>query len=63
MKKILCPVDGSNTANNAVEYAAKMAKDIKAELVLMEIVSAAGLQEISNHYWMNIVNWLNPTFP
>src|ERR1700742_796908 len=37
IKKIFCPTDFSATANNAVNYAAKLAEALKAELVLMNI--------------------------
>ena len=37
MKKIICPTDFSSTANNAIEYAAKLAKKMGAELELYHV--------------------------
>ncbi len=37
MKKIVCPVDFSEVANNAVEYAANLAQHYKAKLTLLHI--------------------------
>ena len=34
MKTILVPTDFSDAANNAAEYAIKLAKEIKAQVVL-----------------------------
>jgi nucleotide-binding universal stress UspA family protein len=39
MKKILCPTDFSDVAENAIGYAAKIAQAIGAELVLLNIQS------------------------
>ncbi|HEU5292864.1 MAG TPA: universal stress protein [Cyclobacteriaceae bacterium] len=39
MKKILCPTDFSDTASNAVAYAAKLAQAIKADLTLFHVES------------------------
>lgn len=43
MKKIICPTDLSPTANNAIEYAAKLAQKINAELEIfnVQVISAA----------------------
>ncbi len=43
MKKILCPTDFSDTANNAVAYAAKFAQQTESELVLLNIQSLFAL--------------------
>ncbi len=48
MKKIICPIDFSETANNAIEYAAKLAPYLEAELVLFHVISEPSLQDISN---------------
>lgn len=48
MKKILCPVDFSPAANNAVEYAANMAKHLQAELVLLHVLEVPALQDVAN---------------
>ena len=37
MKKILCPTDFSNTAENSIAYAAKLAKQIGASLHLLHV--------------------------
>jgi hypothetical protein len=39
MKKILCPTDFSNTAQNGIAYAAKLAKVINGELTLLHVHS------------------------
>jgi nucleotide-binding universal stress UspA family protein len=39
MKKILCPTDFSTTAGNAIAYAARLAKQIHAELTLLNVQS------------------------
>lgn len=39
MKKILCPTDFSDTANNAIVYAAKLAQAMKCDLTLLNIQS------------------------
>lgn len=39
MKKILCPTDFSDTANNAVAYAAKLAQAMNCDLTLLNIQS------------------------
>ena len=39
MKKILCPVDFSPVANNAIEYAAMLAQKINAEITLFHMQS------------------------
>ncbi len=48
MKRILCPTDYSQAAINAVEYAAQLAKNIEAELILLQILEAYKLQDIAN---------------
>lgn len=37
MKKIICPTDFTSTGNNAIEYSAKLAQKINAELELLNI--------------------------
>lgn len=37
MKRIMCPVDFSSAATNAVEYAGNLARDLNAELFLLYI--------------------------
>jgi nucleotide-binding universal stress UspA family protein len=39
MKTILCPTDFSSTADNAIAYAAKMAKHVHADLTLLNVQS------------------------
>jgi len=39
MKTILCPTDFSSTADNAIVYAAKMAKHLHADLTLLNVQS------------------------
>lgn len=39
MKKILCPTDFSETAQNAIAYAAKLAQTTEAMLVLFNVQS------------------------
>lgn len=46
MKKIICPTDFSPAANNATEYAAKLAKDINAELQLLNIQELSMVEPI-----------------
>ncbi len=48
MKRILCPLDFSNAANNALEYAAHTARYMGADLVLLQIVEAPTLSDIAN---------------
>lgn len=48
MKKILCPVDFSPAANNAVEYAANLAKHLQGELVLLHVLEVPALQDVAN---------------
>ena len=43
MKKILCPTDFSETANNAIAYAAKVCQKINAELTLFNVQSVFSL--------------------
>jgi len=43
MKKILCPTDFSDTARNAVTYAAKLAHKLDAELTLFNVQSLGDL--------------------
>ncbi|MEO9870602.1 universal stress protein [Ekhidna sp.] len=47
MKRIICPVDFSETANNAVEYAANLANYLKAELTLFHVVHEPSLEDVS----------------
>lgn len=46
MKKILCPTDFSDTANNAIAYAAKFAQVTESELVLFNVQSVFALSPI-----------------
>lgn len=39
MKRILCPTDFSDTAHNAIAYAAKLAQSISGELTLLNVQS------------------------
>lgn len=39
MKRILVPTDFSNTAENTLEYAAEMAREVKATIVLLHVYS------------------------
>ncbi|MEO9485222.1 MAG: universal stress protein [Ekhidna sp.] len=48
MKKLICPVDFSETANNAVEYAAYLASGLKAELALIHIVNEPSIDDMSD---------------
>ncbi|HEY5749850.1 MAG TPA: universal stress protein [Chryseolinea sp.] len=43
MKKILCPTDFSDTARNAITYAAKLAHKLNAELTLFNVQSLGDL--------------------
>jgi len=43
MKKILCPTDFSETASNAIAYAAKLCQRINAELTLFNVQSVFSL--------------------
>lgn len=43
MKKILCPTDFSDTADQAIAYAAKLCKKIGAELTLLNVQSVFSL--------------------
>jgi nucleotide-binding universal stress UspA family protein len=43
MKKIFCPTDFSETANNAIAYSAKLAKKIGAAVTLFNVQSLANL--------------------
>lgn len=45
MKQLLCPIDFSSTANNAVEYAAALSKHIGASLNLFHFLPLPTLQE------------------
>jgi len=42
MKKVVCPVDFSSAANNAVEYAANLAQHFDAQLTLLHIAEDPG---------------------
>ena len=46
MKKILCPTDFSDTANNAIVYAAKVAQALGAELILFNVRSLFDLSPV-----------------
>jgi nucleotide-binding universal stress UspA family protein len=46
MKKILCPTDFSNTAHNAIAFAAKFAQVTQSELVLFNVQSLFSLSPI-----------------
>ncbi len=46
MKKILCPTDFSETAAQAIEYAAKLCKTIDAELTLLNVQSVLSLPPV-----------------
>lgn len=48
MKKILCPVDDSPAAINAIEYAARLARHFNSELVLLQIVEIPTMQDVAN---------------
>lgn len=48
MKRIFCPVDFSEAANNAVEYAARLAKHHEAQLTLFHAVITPTLQDVAN---------------
>ncbi|MEQ9404079.1 MAG: universal stress protein [Cyclobacteriaceae bacterium] len=45
MNRIICPVDFSEPANNALEYAANLAVHLKAQLTLLHIVQKNALHE------------------
>lgn len=47
MKRIICPVDFSEAAGNAVEYAANLARDLRAELFLLYIQQVPLLQDVA----------------
>ncbi|MEE8401473.1 MAG: universal stress protein [Candidatus Hydrothermarchaeaceae archaeon] len=51
MNKILVPTDGSRPSDNALEYAAKLAKMYKTELLALNVVRT-GL--ITTHHWVSI---------
>lgn len=46
MKKILCPTDFSETADEAIVYAAKLCKKIGAELTLLNVQSVLSLSPV-----------------
>lgn len=46
MKKILCPTDFSETADQAIVYAAKLCKKIGAELTLLNVQSVLSLPPV-----------------
>lgn len=48
MKRFLCPIDFSEAANNAIQYAANLAKYTEAELVLLHILEAPTLQDMAD---------------
>ncbi len=45
--KIICPVDFSDAANNAIEYAAKLAKVIDADITLVNVLQVAPIMALS----------------
>jgi nucleotide-binding universal stress UspA family protein len=47
-KKILCPVDFSNTSMNAAHNAIKFASEIKAEITFIHIIDIQALQNIGD---------------
>ena len=46
MKKILCPTDFSDTAHNAIAYAAKLAQALNSELTLLNVQSMFDLTPV-----------------
>lgn len=57
LKKILCPTDFSKSANNGVEYAAKLAKKAGAELTLIHIISLPPIyQDVTTIGMLNMCN-------
>ncbi len=48
IKKIICPTDFSSTANNAVEYAAKLAQKLNAELEILHVQLLSAANPISS---------------
>lgn len=46
--QIICPVDFSDAANNAVEYAAKLAKVIDAEMTLVNVLRFFSMLELTS---------------
>lgn len=51
IKKILVPVDGSEPSDNALEYAIKLAKLYKDEILVLNVIRT-GL--ITTHHWVSI---------
>ena len=47
-KKILCPVDFSDTSMNAANNAIKFASEIKAEITFIHIIDVQTLQNIGD---------------
>lgn len=59
MKRILVATDGSDDANRAVDYAAALAKDTGAELVVANVIGGYGLpDEIFNQFTRAQHGWL-----
>lgn len=60
MKRILVATDGSDDANRAVDYAAELAKDAGAELVVVNVSDGYGLPgEIFNQFTRAQHAWLD----
>lgn len=51
MKKILCATDGSHTAEKAVGFAARLAKDLKAELCFVTISTVSSESASQTYFW------------
>lgn len=63
MKRILVATDGSADAERAVEYAAQLAKDLGAELVVAHVIGDHGLpSEIFRQFTRAQQNWLSEQF-
>ncbi len=48
MKKFICPVDYSDAALNAIDYAARLARHTEVELTLVQVLGERALQDIAN---------------
>lgn len=51
MKRILCATDGSPSAQNAVEYAIDLARQLKAELTFIHVVVPRAGDINSTYFW------------
>ncbi|TND06528.1 MAG: putative universal stress protein UspA [Bacteroidetes bacterium] len=51
-KRIICPTDFSNAANNAVEYAANLAKELDARLHLLNVKSLISSGSVPAGVWV-----------